>query len=82
LPSMWTMSIGGIRRVRPFSCLIWSGWKCCAALKSTQNNGWQTNVVDGQKLNDTDNIGYRAQVAMDIAGGREVLISLSPRSSV
>ncbi|WP_347332054.1 TonB-dependent receptor [Marinimicrobium locisalis] len=36
-----------------------------AAVKRTHNEGWQTNWVDGEKLNDTDSYGYRLQVLRD-----------------
>ncbi|WP_341939393.1 TonB-dependent receptor [Marinimicrobium sp. C2-29] len=46
------------------------------AIKTTQNDGWQTNAVDGRKLNDTDSFGFRAQLAMDIEGGGEALLNV------
>lgn len=46
------------------------------AIKTTQNDGWQTNSVDGQKLNDTDSFGFRAQLAADIGDGGEALLNV------
>ncbi len=46
------------------------------AIKSTENDGWQTNTVDGNKLNDTDNLGYRAQLAMDLGTDAELLLNV------
>ncbi|MDQ2075911.1 TonB-dependent receptor [Marinimicrobium sp. ABcell2] len=59
------------------------------ALKSTTNDGWQTNTIGGQvidgntipddKLNETDNLGYRGQVEFDL--GLDGLLRLSVHGS-
>lgn len=36
------------------------------AIKQTTNDGWQTNPVDGRKLNETDSLGYRGQLEVDV----------------
>ncbi|HEY7885430.1 MAG TPA: TonB-dependent receptor [Cellvibrionaceae bacterium] len=46
------------------------------AVKSTANDGWQTNTVSGEKLNDTDNFGYRAQLAFDLGQDGELLLNV------
>lgn len=43
------------------------------AVKSTRDDGWQTNVIDGDKLNTTDSLGYRAQLGIDVGGGELLL---------
>lgn len=47
------------------------------AFKRTHNDGWQTNAVDGQKLNDTNSFGYRAKLAMDIEGGGQAHLNVN-----
>lgn len=46
------------------------------AVKSTDNDGWQTNTVSGEKLNDTDNFGYRGQLAFDLGSDGELLLNV------
>ena len=45
------------------------------ALKRSLDDGWQTNVLDGQKLNDTDHLGYRGQLEFDIGQDSTLLLS-------
>ncbi len=45
------------------------------AVKSTRDDGWQTNVVTGDELNTTDNLGYRIQLSADV-GGAELLLNV------
>lgn len=49
------------------------------AIKSTTNDGWQTNTVTGEKLNDTNSLGYRGQLAFDL--GRDGELNLSVHGS-
>ncbi|MCQ3830863.1 TonB-dependent receptor [Microbulbifer elongatus] len=51
------------------------------AVKSTHNDGWQTNVVTGEKLNDTDSYGYRTQLEIDLADHSSLLLSLHGSSA-
>lgn len=46
------------------------------AVKSTVNDGWQTNALTGEDLNTTDNLGYRAQLAFDLTQRGELLLSV------
>lgn len=46
------------------------------AVKSTTNDGWQTNTVDGEKLNDTDSLGYRAQLEFDLGSRADLLLNV------
>ena len=46
------------------------------AVKSSRNDGWQTNVVNGDKLNTTDNLGYRGLLAFDVGNGGELLLNV------
>jgi len=46
------------------------------AIKSTQNDGWQTNTVTGEKLNDTDSFGYRTQLEIDLADNASLLLNV------
>lgn len=46
------------------------------AVKSNRNDGWQTNVVSGDKLNTTDSFGYRGQLAVDVGEGGELLLNV------
>lgn len=46
------------------------------ALKSTVNDGWQTNTVTGDKLNDTDSFGYRTQLEFDLADSGSLLLNV------
>lgn len=49
------------------------------AVKQTKNDGWQTNSVDGDKLNDTDSFGYRALLDIDL--GSDAMLSLDVHGS-
>ncbi|WP_346837524.1 TonB-dependent receptor [Microbulbifer sp. SAOS-129_SWC] len=51
------------------------------AVKSTQNDGWQTNAVTGDKLNDTDNFGYRAQLDFDLGDSGGLLLNMHGSSA-
>lgn len=42
------------------------------ALKRVKDDGWQTNTVNGEDLNETDTFGYRAQLEFDL-GTRSLL---------
>ncbi|WP_299596907.1 TonB-dependent receptor [uncultured Microbulbifer sp.] len=46
------------------------------AIKSTHNDGWQTNTVNGEKLNDTDSFGYRTQLEIDLADNAGLLLNV------
>ncbi|WP_226701836.1 TonB-dependent receptor [Microbulbifer elongatus] len=46
------------------------------AIKSTHNDGWQTNTVTGDKLNDTDSFGYRTQLEFDLAENAGLLLNV------
>lgn len=46
------------------------------AVKSTNNEGWQTNVVTGRKLNDTHSFGYRAQLDIDLNEVSQLLLNV------
>ncbi|WP_250459216.1 TonB-dependent receptor [Microbulbifer litoralis] len=46
------------------------------AVKSTVNDGWQTNTVSGDKLNDTDSFGYRTQLEFDLAESGSLLLNV------
>ncbi|WP_041523206.1 TonB-dependent receptor [Gilvimarinus agarilyticus] len=46
------------------------------ALKKTDNEGWQTNTVTGEKLNDTDSFGYRAQLDFDLTDDAGLLLNV------
>lgn len=46
------------------------------AVKRTKNDGWQTNAVDGRKLNDTDNYGYRALLDVDVGTNGGLLLNI------
>ncbi|MFV8783970.1 TonB-dependent receptor [Microbulbifer sp. SA54] len=45
------------------------------AVKNTLNDGWQTNTVTGDKLNDTDSFGYRSQLEFDLAENASLLLN-------
>ncbi|MFI2811463.1 TonB-dependent receptor domain-containing protein [Microbulbifer sp. M83] len=45
------------------------------AFKSTTNDGWQTNTVTGDKLNDTDSFGYRGQLDFDLGDSGGLLLN-------
>lgn len=47
-----------------------------AAVKRTHNEGWQTNWVDGQKLNDTNSFGYRVQLLRDYGDDANWLLNV------
>lgn len=49
------------------------------AVKRTKNDGWQTNPVDGRKLNETDSLGYRGQLEFDV--GRTGMFLLNVHGS-
>jgi len=51
------------------------------AVKSTVNDGWQTNTVSGDKLNDTDNFGYRAQLDFDLGDSGGLLLNVHGSSA-
>ncbi|WP_193161749.1 TonB-dependent receptor [Microbulbifer hainanensis] len=51
------------------------------AVKSTQNDGWQTNTVTDEKLNDTDNFGYRAQLDFDLTDNGGLLLNVHGSSA-
>ena len=51
------------------------------AVKSTQNDGWQTNTVTGEKLNDTDNFGYRTQLDFDLTDNGGLLLNVHGSSA-
>ncbi|MCW8127676.1 TonB-dependent receptor [Microbulbifer halophilus] len=46
------------------------------AVKSTVNDGWQTNTFNGEKLNDTDSFGYRTQLEFDLADSGSLLLNV------
>ncbi|MGQ9427568.1 TonB-dependent receptor [Gilvimarinus sp. F26214L] len=46
------------------------------AVKSTTADGWQTNVLTGEELNNTDNLGYRAKLALDVGTSGELLLNV------
>ena len=46
------------------------------AVKSTHNDGWQTNTVTGEKLNDTQNIGYRGLLEFDLGRDGTLLLNV------
>ncbi|WGL18454.1 TonB-dependent receptor [Microbulbifer bruguierae] len=46
------------------------------AIKSTNNDGWQTNTVTGDKLNDTDSFGYRTQLEFDLSDSGSLLLNV------
>lgn len=46
------------------------------AVKSTHNDGWQTNTVSGEKLNDTQNIGYRGLLEFDLGDDGTLLLNV------
>ncbi|MBB3059865.1 TonB-dependent receptor [Microbulbifer rhizosphaerae] len=46
------------------------------AIKSTKNDGWQTNTVTGDKLNDTDSFGYRTQLEFDLGDSGGLLLNV------
>ncbi|GAA5524850.1 pesticin receptor [Microbulbifer aestuariivivens] len=46
------------------------------AFKSTTSDGWQTNTVTGDKLNSTDNFGYRAQLDFDLGTDGGLLLNI------
>ncbi|WP_295803121.1 TonB-dependent receptor [uncultured Microbulbifer sp.] len=51
------------------------------AIKSTRNDGWQTNTVTGEKLNDTDSFGYRSQLEIDLADNAGLLLNVHGSSA-
>ncbi|MFC6633076.1 TonB-dependent receptor [Microbulbifer taiwanensis] len=51
------------------------------AIKSTRNDGWQTNTVSGDKLNDTDNFGYRALLDFDLGDSGGLLLNVHGSSA-
>ena len=51
------------------------------AVKSTTNDGWQTNTVTGEKLNDTDSFGYRSQLEFDLGDSGNLLLNLHGSSA-
>ncbi|MBB5212684.1 TonB-dependent receptor [Microbulbifer hydrolyticus] len=51
------------------------------AIKSTQNDGWQTNTVTGDKLNDTDSFGYRTQLEFDLTESGSLLLNVHGSSA-
>ncbi|WP_288132525.1 TonB-dependent receptor [Microbulbifer sp.] len=51
------------------------------AVKSTHNDGWQTNTVTGEKLNDTDSFGYRTQLEFDLAESGSLLLNVHGASA-
>ncbi|WP_226668701.1 TonB-dependent receptor [Microbulbifer aggregans] len=51
------------------------------AVKSTQNDGWQTNTVTGDKLNDTDSFGYRTQLEFDLSDSGSLLLNVHGSSA-
>lgn len=46
------------------------------ALKTNNNDGWQTNMVSGEKLNTTDSLGYRGQLEFDIKDDAQLLLNV------
>lgn len=46
------------------------------AVKQTKNDGWQTNVISGEKLNDTDSFGYRALLDIDLGDSAGLLLNV------
>lgn len=52
------------------------------AIKRTRNDGWQEivgsedNPLDGEKLNDTDSYGYRAQLELDVGYHGNLLLNV------
>jgi len=46
------------------------------AFKYNNNKGWQTNAVDGKKLNNTNSFGYRAKVEMDLSEQGSLLLDV------
>ena len=46
------------------------------AIKTTQNDGWQTNTVTGEKLNDTDSFGFRTQLDIDLSDSAGLLLNV------
>lgn len=53
-----------------------SGVRGRIAVKSTQNDGWQTNVISGEKLNTTDSFGYRALLDIDLGENAGLLLNV------
>jgi len=46
------------------------------AVKYNNNDGWQTNAVDGKKLNDTNSFGYRGKVEVDLSETATFLLDI------
>jgi len=46
------------------------------AFKSTTADGWQENVLTGEELNDTDNLGLRGKLAFDVGDTGELLLNV------
>lgn len=46
------------------------------ALRSNKNDGWQTNEVNGGDLNQTDTLGYRAQLEVDLSSSGSLLLNV------
>lgn len=46
------------------------------AVRSNKNDGWQTNVTNGKKLNNTDSFGYRGQLEFDLASSGNLVLNL------
>lgn len=46
------------------------------AIRSNKNDGWQTNVTTGEKLNDTDTFGYRGQLEFDLSDAGNILLNV------
>lgn len=46
------------------------------ALRSNKNDGWQTNVVTGNDLNQTDTFGYRGQLEIDLNKAANLLLNV------
>ena len=51
------------------------------AIKSTHNDGWQTNTVTGEKLNDTNSFGYRTQLEFDLTDRGNLLLNVHGSSA-
>lgn len=46
------------------------------SLKANKNDGWQTNVITGDKLNDTDSLGYRFQLSFEPSAHADFNLSI------
>jgi len=47
------------------------------AVRQNTNDGWQTNTVTGEKVNNTDSFGYRAKVEFDLGEDASLLLTIN-----